>query len=43
MNLCRFGTAVADRDLDENVLGVGLGVLHEDVEVPVLVEDAGVE
>ena len=35
--------AVVGRDLDEDVLGAALGVLHEDVEVPVVIEDAGVE
>jgi hypothetical protein len=32
-----------DRDLDQDVLRALLGVLEEDVEVAVVVEDAGVE
>ena len=31
------------RDADQNIVGVGLGVFDEDVEVAVLVEDAGVD
>ena len=36
-------SAVADGDLDQDVLGRRLRVLDEDIEVAVLVEDAGVE
>ena len=35
--------AVAGRDLDQDVLGRCLGILHEHVEVAVLLEDPGVE
>jgi len=38
-----FGTAVRNRDLDQDVFGVGLGVLHEYVEVTVFVENTCVE
>jgi hypothetical protein len=38
-----LGAAVGKGEADENVLGRGLGVLREDVEVAVLVEDARVE
>ena len=43
MQLGRLGAAIVDGDLDQDVLGRRLGVLDEDVEVAVLVEDAGVE
>ena len=36
-------SAIGGRDLHQDVLGAGLGVLHEDVEVPILLEDPGVE
>jgi len=36
---CRIGTAVGGGDLDQNVVGGRLGVLDDDVEIPVLVED----
>ena len=39
----RLGAAVVDRDAHGDVLGTVLGVLEEHVEVPVLVERAGVE
>ena len=39
----RLRTAVVDRHADQDVLRSGLGVLDEDVEVPVVVEDPGVE
>src|SRR5262249_42106133 len=39
----RLGAAVVSTDADEDVLRRRLGVLHEDVEVAVLVEHAGVE
>ena len=39
----RFGAAIVHGDLIEDVFGRFLGVFHEHVEVPVLVEDAGVE
>ncbi len=40
---CLVGAAVVRGDLDQQVVGTGLGVLDEHVEVAVLVEDAGVE
>jgi hypothetical protein len=39
----RARPAVERLDPDAQVLGVGLGILNEDIEVAVLVEDAGVE
>ena len=38
----RFGTAVGRSDPDQNVVGTGLGVFHQHIEVPVLIEYAGV-
>ena len=38
-----FGAAVVDRHPHQHVVRPGLGVLDEDVEVAVVVEDAGVE
>src|SRR5215467_10979513 len=43
VDLGRLGTPVANGDLDQNVLRFDLGVLDEDVKVPILIEDAGVE
>src|SRR6516162_1272488 len=43
MNLGWFGPPVADRDSDQDVLWICLGVLDEDVEVAVFIEDAGVK
>ena len=43
VQLGRFGAAVVDGDLDQDVLGRLLGILDEHVEVAILVEDAGVE
>ena len=43
MQIGRLGSSVLRRDADEDVFGAAFGVFHEDVEVPVLVEDAGVE
>jgi hypothetical protein len=40
---CRLRATVGHRDPDEDILGRGLGVLDEDVEVAVVREDAGVE
>ena len=40
---CRLRPPVVDGDPDQDVLGRFLGVFHEDVEVAILVEDAGVE
>ena len=37
----RLGAPVAESDLDQDVLGLDLGVLDEDVKVPILIEDAG--
>ena len=39
----RRRTPVCHADLDQQVLGIGLGVLHKHVEVPVLVEHARIE
>ena len=43
MDLRRLWAPVADSDLDQDVLRLDLGVLDEDVKVPVLIEDACVE
>ena len=43
MQFGRVRSPVDRRDLHQDVFRTGLGVLHEDVEVPVVVEDAGVE
>ena len=43
MQLGRLRPAIVRRDLHQDVLRAGLGILHEDVEVAILVEDAGVE
>ena len=43
---CRRGSlrpAIANADLDQDVLGCVLGVLHEHVKVAVAVEDTGVQ
>src|SRR5262245_37804126 len=42
IDLSRLGASVANGNLDQNVLRLGLGVLDEDVEVSVLIEYAGV-
>ena len=39
----KLGSAVGDADANENVLAVGLRVLHKDVEVAVLVEHAAIQ
>ncbi len=41
--MAAVGTAIDGSDADEDVVGVGLGVLHGHVEVTVAVEDAGVD
>ena len=43
VQLRRLRAAVVRRDADQDVLGPGLGVLDEHVEVPVVVEDPRVE
>ena len=43
MKFGRLGAAIVDRELDEDVLRRFLGILDEDVEVAVLVEDSGVD
>ena len=43
MQFGRFRPTVDGRDLHQDVFRTGLGVLHEDVEVAVVLEDAGVE
>ena len=43
LQLGRFRPAVVDRDLDQHVLGAGLGIFDEDVEITVLVEDPGID
>ena len=34
-----FGPTVRDLDLDQDVLGVGLGIFHEHIEVAIVIED----
>ena len=34
---------IGDSDLDQNVFDIRLGIFHEDIEVAVVVENAGVE
>ena len=43
MQLGGFRTAVVNADLDQEVFGGFLGILHEDVEISILIEHAGVE
>ena len=43
MQLGRFRSPVGCRDPHQDVFRTGFGILHEDVEVAVVVEDAGVE
>ena len=39
----RFRAAIVDRHPEQGVVGRGLGIFHEDVEIAIRVEDAGVE
>ena len=39
----RLASAIVGGDLDQHVFGRCLRVLHEDVEVPIVVEDPGIE
>ncbi len=39
----RLGPAIVHRDQDQQVLGRGLGIFDEDVEIAILVEDPGIE
>ena len=43
LDLGQLRAPVANSDLDQDVLRLDLGVLDEDVKVPILVEDAGIE
>ena len=43
LDLRRLRAPVANGDLDQDVLRLDLGVLDEDIKVPILIEDAGVE
>ena len=43
MQFCRLRPAVYGGDLHQDVFRVVFGIFHEDVEVPVVLEDAGVE
>ena len=40
---CCLGSAIVDSDAHEHVVRVGLGVLHKNVEVMVIGEDAGID
>src|SRR5246500_3798241 len=39
----RFRATIGDRDLDQNVIDIGLGIFHEHVEVAIFVEYTGIE
>jgi len=39
----RFRATVCDRNLDQDVFDVSLGVLHEHIEVAIVIEHSGVE
>ena len=43
LQIRRFGAAIVNADLDQDVFASGLRILDKDVEVAVLVEDARVE
>jgi hypothetical protein len=43
VDLDRLGAPVANSDLDHDVFGLDLGVLDENIEVPVVIEYAGVQ
>ena len=43
VHLGRFGAAIVDRDLNQDVFRGRLGILDEDVEVAILVEHAGID
>ena len=43
MKRSRVGTAIGDRDPDQQVLFRGFGVFGLDIEIAVLVENAGVD
>ena len=38
-----FGSAIVHRNLDQQIFGRGLGVFHEHVEIPILIEHPGVQ
>ena len=43
IDIGRFRAAIGNRDLDTDVVRLGLGIFDEDVEVAVVVEDAGID
>ena len=43
MQFCRLRPAVGGGDLHQDIFRAVFGIFHEDVEVPVVLEDAGVE
>ena len=43
MNRCRFRPAIVDGHAHQNIVGRGLGVFHENIEVAVVVKNARVE
>jgi hypothetical protein len=43
MKLCSFGTAVVNRDLDQQVLWVRFGVFHEHVEIAIGIKHSRIE
>src|SRR5687767_8398947 len=43
VQVCGIGSAIHDGDAREHVVDVGLGILDEDIEVTVLIEDAAVD
>jgi hypothetical protein len=43
MQFSRVRSPVGSGDLHEDVIRTGFGILHEDVKVAVILEDAGIE
>src|SRR5580693_9571238 len=41
--ISRFRATICDRDLDQNVIDIDLGIFHEHVEVAIFVEYTGIE
>ena len=40
---CRFARPVVDRQLDQDVVNIGLGVFDLDIEIAIIGKDAGVD
>src|SRR4051812_44645183 len=43
MQRCILRAAIVGSDLNQNVVGLGLGIFDEDIEVAILIEDAGID